>query len=384
MNKTDSQPYSKKKQFIIFGICSLIALVLCMVTLVIVVEKVENETVKTDSNDSVNNFEMIKNQKGEPVKYIADVTAATLNNKFIKVDTFTDVSIDDSKISINGSNKGNDIALFSYIKNQLVSTIDSYYGEDYSGEFGCIYEKMPYINLFGIPDLICNTSVGLSDESGKVVYDENGVIVDGEYYFLTYTANGAGIMGEATHKAFNLIDIPEVKNKIERDISDVCKFSSFSAKPGDFTVRAKVELADDHISYIETEQIYNIKAELKFINQLADFGNRIFEFEYKVIQKYEYSYVGIELSQSELTLGKGEEASLSVTAVIEDNSDYKVTFKSSDKSIATVDELGYIKGIKESDKPVVITVTLDYLGESFFDECVVYVNSAQKDQGGVL
>ena len=59
---------------------------------------------------------------------------------------------------------------------------------------------------------------------------------------------------------------------------------------------------------------------------------------------------------------------------------YSVRFISSDESIATVDEMGYVKGVKASEKPVTITVELEYLGEKFTDECTVYVTDGKKAQ----
>jgi uncharacterized protein YjdB len=70
-----------------------------------------------------------------------------------------------------------------------------------------------------------------------------------------------------------------------------------------------------------------------------------------------------------MTIEKGEEAQLTVNAVIEDDSEYKVKFNSSDESIATVDEMGYVTVLKE--EPVIIIVQLEYLGEIFTDERVV-------------
>ena len=72
---------------------------------------------------------------------------------------------------------------------------------------------------------------------------------------------------------------------------------------------------------------------------------------------------------------------LSVNAVIENDSDYTVTFTSSDNSIVTVDEMGYVKGIEASCTPATVTVTLEYLGEKFTDECTVTVNDDNNPNG---
>ena len=75
------------------------------------------------------------------------------------------------------------------------------------------------------------------------------------------------------------------------------------------------------------------------MNTLSVFGTKTVEFQYGVNEKYEYFYAGVTLSQNEMTIEKGEEAQLTVNAVIEDDSEYKVKFNSSDESIATVDEI---------------------------------------------
>ena len=100
-------------------------------------------------------------------------------------------------------------------------------------------------------------------------------------------------------------------------------------------------------------------------------------FNYSVTHRFEYFYAGVDIAESEITIAEGKESAVTVNAVIEDYSDYTVRFISSDESIATVDEMGYVKGVKTSEKPVTITVELEYLGETFTDECIVYVNDGK-------
>ena len=64
---------------------------------------------------------------------------------------------------------------------------------------------------------------------------------------------------------------------------------------------------------------------------------------------------------------------LNVNAVIDDDSEYSVAFFSSDENVVTVDEMGYVKILKNSDVPIAITVQLNYLGEIFTDSCLVNV-----------
>ena len=136
---------------------------------------------------------------------------------------------------------------------------------------------------------------------------------------------------------------------------------------------AKVNRLTDEILHINFEKIYSISADVAFVNELEVFGSKKIDFDYKVCERYEYRYAGISFAQTAVTVAPGDETALTVAAVIENDSVYTVTFDSSDESIATIDEMGYVKGIKASDTPVTITVTLEYLGEAFTDECTVIV-----------
>ena len=135
----------------------------------------------------------------------------------------------------------------------------------------------------------------------------------------------------------------------------------------------KVERETDHISYMEVKRVYNVEADVLFTGSLSQIGEKNISFTYEITQRYEYFYAGISFIEDEVAVGVGDEAVLNVNAVIEDDSEYKVTFTSSDESIATVDEMGYVKGVKASEKPVVITVELQYMGEAFTDECIVKI-----------
>ena len=99
------------------------------------------------------------------------------------------------------------------------------------------------------------------------------------------------------------------------------------------------------------------------------------EFKYGLSEKFEYFYAGVTFDAHKLVLEKGAEAQLSVNAVIDNDSDYNVKFISSDESIATVDEMGYISAIGSGE--AVITVELQYLGEAFTDKCDVSITKAE-------
>ena len=370
----------KKRQFIIFGLCSFLALVLCLVTLVVVVKQVEKDNKKViASTDEASKTELAGDEE-ELSEYIYNLTAFANENRFVKVNKYTDLSIDDGGVKVylpDGSESSNDGAIFSYAKNYILPFADSLYGDDYVGEFGVAYNNMPFVNLDGA-DFTVTYQIGEVDDEGNKVLDDEGNHIDGDYYFITYTVNGATVTGDALARTFGTDSAPDVMSAVGEELSSVCTVNSSEAVAGDFIITAKVNRLTDEISTLSICRNYTVTADVTFKGDLAVFGEKEFVFPYSVTDTYEYFYAGIALSENEIFIEEGDEVNLTVNAVIEDDSEYEVTFSSSDTSIAMVDEMGYVKGVKLSDEPVTITVTLTYMGETFTDECIVYVGNAEE------
>ena len=371
-NKKTPETESKKKTFIVFGLCSFFALVLCMLTLVIVVKNVEkNENTQVQKNEEEH---FMENEKNDLLCYISAITNMTLNNKFVKVNVSTNVNVDDSTIVVDGKTDDNDVQLFTYFKNQVIGQIDSLYGEDYMGEFGVIYEDLPHVVLPMDTKIECNMTKGLADEDGKPVYDDTGALIDEDYYFLTYTAKN-GVLNKEEKQAFGVEISKSVKDDVSELLSSVCKIKNLTVTPQDFKINAKANVYTDYLEYLEYQYVYKIDADIEFVNGFSVFGEKTVSFEYAVARRYDYSFVSVTFSQDTLYLEKGGEAQLSVNAVIEDDSEYEIKFISNNPDIVTIEEMGYVKVIKESNEPVSVVVELKYLGEKFYDECLVFTTT---------
>lgn len=365
---------SRKYQYLIFALCSLIAVAACMVVLVVTVRTVEGDNSGTVEYETVSKTE-IKGETNELLTYIKTLTQKTSGNRFIKANTFTDISVDDNSIVVSGDDSGSDKDLLVYAKNKMLGGVDGYYPEDYTGVFGTVYEGMPVIDL--PVSLVADSrfSVGEADENGNPVYNtDTGELIDPDYYFITLYLNENAFSDSTVSKLFQLDEEQTIAEKFKADLAGKCEIDSCDAKVKELKIFAKVNRLTDEILYVNFEKTYAISADVTFKNELEVFGSKKLEFDYKVCEKYEYHYAGISFAQNSVTVAPGDETALTVAAVIENNSDYAVTFTSSDESVATVDEMGYVKGIANSDKPVTITVTLEYLGETFTDECTVIVN----------
>lgn len=364
---------NKIKQFIAFAICSFIALAACLGVLVVTVNNIEGDTSLTETKEIVNKTEL-DSSKETLVKYINNLILKT-DNRFIKTKTYTDVSVSDLKVLNSSDKQISDEALLNFVKERIISVIDGYYSEDFAGSFEKNNSKKLGLLLNKNVLKYADFSIGQVDENGESVFDDEGNLIDSEYYYLIYnvdTENKA--FDEKVTEMFAVKDDAFAKERFIKAIKDDCEIESFDAKPDYFTIKVKVNRENDKIQYINVIRNYLVKLNADFINDVAFFGQKEISFLYTVTDTCEYSYAGITFTEDEVTVSPYEEYMLNVNAVIDDDSEYVVEFISSDEDIATIDEMGYVKVIKESEEPVSITVRLTYLGETFTDTCIVNVS----------
>lgn len=368
---------SKKMQFVLFGFCSFIALVLCMVTLVITVKQVEGDNNrKNEETPAKESATVLENEFFSLNDYALRLTNDTHDNNFVKVNSYTDVSVDDATVKLYDKDRNEvDNSLFLYVKNKLMPAVDGWYGEDYTGAFGTAYDKMPVVDLLGVRTAAARYTTGLADDEGNPVYDDSGELVDEAYYYITFSADGSKAVEKGAVDTFRTELVPKIGDKLKKELASACRITKSQVEPSEFTATLKINRFTDEIVYLEIARLYNVKADVNFIGDMSAFGEKSVEFTYKVTEHFDYYYAGIAFTNEPLHLGAGEEGVVSVNAVIENDSEYTVEFFSSDESVATVDEMGYVTAHKVSDEPVYITVTLEYMGKVFTDECPVYVDS---------
>ena len=373
---------SKKKQFVLFGACSLLAMVLCMVTLVVTVKNIDRDDSGAVST-MVNVESKTKLTDEKLIDYLYNLTNEAIGNDFIKVNSFTDVSVDDGNIVVldkDGNASDRDKNIFAYAKNYFIPLVDGLYGDDVTGVFGENTGEKPLLELESSDNLKGSFTVGAVDDTGKNLLNEDGTIVDGDFYYIDLELDGKYVVNEAEKSTFGVKDLADGIDAINDKIASECKISSVEVTPDKFYIKAKVNRITDEIEYVEIQRNYNVKGDFNFIEKLSVFGEKEVQFTYCVTQRYEYFYAGIDLLEDEVTVNEKGEVALTVSAQLEDYSDYTVRFISSDEAVATVDEMGYVTGVKCSDTPVIITVELEYLDKIFTDQCTVYVNDGENTE----
>lgn len=363
---------SKLKQFIAFGVASVVALALCMVVLVVTVNNVGDESASTENKVIVNKTELDSSNK-MLAQYINKLISET-DNRFVKTKVYTDVSVSELKV-LNSVNQPQDDALFNFAKDKMHSVIDGFYDADFQGLFEKNDSKKLDIKID--EDLLRNAgfSIGQVNEDGESQYDDEGNLIDNEYYYLSYNIDvNDKAFSEKYAQMLSVENDLSAKEQFIEAVKADCKISGFEAVPESITINAKVNRENDQIQYINVIRSYAVTLDVEFVKNAAIFCEKLISFIYTVTDTYEYSYAGVSFVEDEVAIEHGEEYMLNVNAVIDDDSEYTVEFSSSDNDIAYVDEMGYVKGLKNSPQPAIITVKLNYLGETFTDICTVYVD----------
>ncbi len=117
-----------------------------------------------------------------------------------------------------------------------------------------------------------------------------------------------------------------------------------------------------------------VSAEIAFENDYAVLGTQTVTFPITETVSYSFTWPGLSLSEEELVIEPGDSDNLLATVVCDDPVQYSANVKwsSSDESIATVDERGYIDATKKTGE-VKIVAEVEYQGKTYSDECTVYV-----------
>jgi uncharacterized protein YjdB len=221
----------------------------------------------------------------------------------------------------------------------------------------------------------CSFSQGQLDENGALLLDDEGNLVDADYYFLTFSVDGKTVNDAKSKTAFYADEGLDVEGQVKASLSTDCNITFKKSEPSEYVIKAKINRFTDEIVNIEVRRNFNINADLEFLNNMSVFGKKNVDFKFSITEIYDYKYAGVSFASDNFQAEAGDEISLTVNAVIEDESEYQVKFISSDESVATVDEMGYVQILKE--EPVVITVELRYLGEIFTDKCYINAQSVE-------
>ena len=124
--------------------------------------------------------------------------------------------------------------------------------------------------------------------------------------------------------------------------------------------------------YLEFKKDMTVKSDAQFKNNLTSLGKTDAEFKLTEKIKSSFTWPALTLSEDEMIIEPKNTDNLTATITCTDPLKPVVMWKSSDESIVTVDDEGYMKtGKKTGDAEV--TASFEFLGKTYSDTCKISV-----------
>lgn len=124
--------------------------------------------------------------------------------------------------------------------------------------------------------------------------------------------------------------------------------------------------------YLEFKKDMTVKTDVSFKNNLASLGKANVEFKLTEKTKSSFTWAALMLSDEKMIIEPKNTDNLTATLTCTDPLKPVVTWKSSDESIVTVDDEGYMKTGKKTGEAKV-TASFDFLGRTYTDTCEISV-----------
>ena len=154
--------------------------------------------------------------------------------------------------------------------------------------------------------------------------------------------------------------------------SDVYALEDFSKHYEDAVIYAEINRLDDHISCLRFETTSSISAVLEMKGEYNVYGKITAEAKASDKVIYSFSWPELQLDKHEITVELGSSEVLKAKLNCDDPASYDVNWSSSDESVLSVDEKGYLKTNKVFGDSI-ITASFTFKGKVYSDSCLVHV-----------
>ena len=155
-------------------------------------------------------------------------------------------------------------------------------------------------------------------------------------------------------------------------IKDAVNVNNTEITYNQYKIYFKVNRLTDEITTVRYIKDMSVRVDTSFIGNYSEIGNKTISFNVSETDRYDFTWPSLSLSSETLVIEPKKSDNLLATLTCENPLDMTVTWTSSDESVATVDEDGYIYAEKKTGETV-ITASFEYLGKTYSDSCTVYV-----------
>lgn len=284
----------------------------------------------------------------------------------VRLNISTALSVDDGSITDNTEDERFD-AVLKYIKSDMLNAVAQSY-DRYEETYGSDYIKELLPDDFTAGDLKSFECVASEDSTNR------------ELHFVFNEAEYPQQENSLLYKNFGMESCGSIEKAAVELIAPIASVKESAIKCADFEIIASYNADENLAKEIKYLRKYEVKATVDFTGELAELGEREIAFTVVAEEKHGFTYAGLRLNKNRMWLEKGDTDNLEAIRTYDSEmldeqgrEAAKVVWTISDPEIATVDEEGYVKGRKVSDKPVILTATYSFLGNEYKDSCEVYV-----------
>ncbi len=179
----------------------------------------------------------------------------------------------------------------------------------------------------------------------------------------------------ALARNFHLRTDEEIKRLTAEQTEDFFDYSIDSLTYSDVKIVTRVNRLTDKITYLGYEKNVAVNITATFKNEFFSLGSVPVSFVVKENVKFDFTWPGLSLSQKTLSIEKKTTDNLEAILTCSDPVNTEVVWTSSDESIATVDEDGYVTA-GSTDGSVIVTATMKFQGKTYSDSCKVMVKTS--------
>lgn len=137
-------------------------------------------------------------------------------------------------------------------------------------------------------------------------------------------------------------------------------------------VNIRINRFTDELLSVRFTKSMDIDTDVAFINNYETIGKRNITFVLHENTDYNLTWPSLSLNAEKLVIEPKKSDNLLATLTCEDPLSMTVNWTSSDESVATVDNEGYIHATKNAGETI-ITASYQYLGKTYSDSCTVFV-----------
>ncbi len=317
--------------------------------------------------------------KEEAVEYLNRVVKDAMDKK-PKLDVNESFDIDTDSIETDGSAELKTTLLY------CAEAFDTALEDDYEEIFTNYSEDMskvlniPEISADDVMDYTCDyifyrcTSCGEESDEQKPDCEVCGSIYEyalryrDEYTItLTIDPTDKNLDGD-----FNRRTKEEAVALVKENIQGWFEVEKLDIDYEEIKIVFKVNRTTDELKSLEYVKSMKVNSDVNTLGEISTLGKINVGFNITEKEGYYFTWPALTLSADEITLEPKGSDNLLATLTCTDPLKETVRWSSSDESIVTVDEEGYLDAGKEAGQAV-ITASFDFNGKTYTDECKVNV-----------